>query len=72
MLRRRFPADQLLLSVVLVVLAALTLLGVLLHGVHPPPLSERAPLGWGLAVLGSGAALIGALMLLQGVVRPEG
>jgi hypothetical protein len=71
MLRRRFPADQILLSVVLAVLAAVSLLGVLLHGVHPPPLSERAPLGWGLAVLGSGAALIGALSFLQRVMRPE-
>ena len=49
----------------------LALLGVLLHGIHPPPLSERSPLGWGLAVLGSGAAVVGALAFLEWAVRSE-
>jgi hypothetical protein len=69
--RRRLDADPFVLSVLLVALAALALIGVLMHGIHPPTLSERAPLGWGLAVIGSGAALIGAAAMLNGVVRSE-
>lgn len=71
-LRRRMPWDQQVQSLILVALGVLTLLGVTLHGLHPPPLSERAPLGWGLALVGSCAALLGALRLFQQSVRPPG
>jgi hypothetical protein len=69
--RRRVPGGQFGLAVALTALAGVALLGVLLHGVHPPPLSERSPLGWGLAVLGSGAAVVGAVAFLRWVVRSE-
>jgi hypothetical protein len=70
--RRRMPWDQQVQSLILLALAVLTLMGVALHALHPPPLSERAPLGWGLALLGSCAALLGALRLLEQSIRPSG
>jgi hypothetical protein len=70
LLRRRTPWDQQVQSLILVALAVVTLVGVTLHGLHPPPLSERAPLGWGLALAGACAALLGALRLLEQSVRP--
>jgi hypothetical protein len=68
-LRRRLPGDQRVQAVALVAAGALALLGVAMHGVHPPPLSERAPLGWGVAMLGSSLALVGALAYLKRAVR---
>jgi hypothetical protein len=70
LLRRRTPWDQRVQSLILVALAVVALVSVTMHALHPPPLSERAPLGWGLALLGSCAALLGALRLLQQSVRP--
>ena len=71
-LRRRLPGDQRVQAVALVVAAALAVLGVALHGMHPPPLSERDPLGWGVALLGSTLALVGALAFLKRAVRSAG
>jgi hypothetical protein len=70
-MRRRVPGGQFVLAFTLTVLAGVALLGVLLHGIHPPPLSERSPLGWGLAMLGSVAAVVGALVFLEWAVRSE-
>jgi hypothetical protein len=69
--RRRMPWAQNVQSTILVALAAAALVGVILHGVHPPPLSERTTLGWGLAVVGACAALLGALRLMQQALRPS-
>src|SRR2546421_2881649 len=66
--RRRLPWGQKVHSTILVALALAAVVGVALHGLHPPPLSERAPLGWGLALFGSCAALLGALRLLEQAV----
>jgi hypothetical protein len=71
LLRRRVPWDQQVQSLILVSLAVVALVGVTLHALHPPPLSERAPLGWGLALVGSCAALLGALRLLEQSIRPS-
>jgi hypothetical protein len=68
-LRRRLPGDQRLQAIALVAAAAVAVLGVALHGMHPPPLSERDPLGWGAALLGSSLALVGALAFLKESVR---
>jgi hypothetical protein len=68
-LRRRLPGDQRVQAVVLVAAAAIAVLGVTLHGLHPPPLSERNPLGWGVALLGSSLALVGALAFLKRALR---
>ena len=70
LLRRRMPWDQQVQSLILVSLAVVALVGVTLHALHPPPLSEWAPLGWGLALAGACAALLGALRLLEQSVRP--
>ena len=72
LLRRRMPWDQQVQSLILVALAVVSLVGVTLHALHPPPLSERwVQRGWGLALLGSCAALLGALRLLEQSFRPS-
>jgi hypothetical protein len=56
--RQRGPRGQ---ASILVACGAIALLGTVLHGIHPPALSQVAPLGWGLALTGSLLALLGAL-----------
>jgi hypothetical protein len=68
-LRRRLPGNQRIQAIALVAMAALAVLGVTMHGLHPPPLSERDPRGWGVALLGSSLALVGALAFLKQAVR---
>jgi hypothetical protein len=65
--RPRDPRGQ---TSILLACAAIALLGTVLHGIHPPALSQVAPLGWGLGLAGSLLALLGALWNSLSVFRP--
>jgi len=58
---RRRRSDPALEAVVLLGLSALALLGAVLHGVHPPPLSTATTVGWGLGLTGAVLATVGAI-----------
>jgi hypothetical protein len=66
---RRRPRDPRGQTSILLACAAIALLGTVLHGIHPPALSQAAPLGWGLGLAGSLLALLGALWNALAVFR---
>jgi len=58
---RQRGSDPVLEAGVLLGLAALALLGAVLHGVHAPPLSTATTVGWGLGLTGAVLATVGAI-----------
>jgi hypothetical protein len=53
-------SDPLIEAGLLLGFAAVALLGAVFHGVHPPPLSTAATIGWGLGLAGGILAAVGA------------
>jgi len=69
---RRRRADPLVEAGAILAFAAAALLGVVLHGWHPPPLATATTLGWGLGLTGAVLALVGAIAnLLRALGRDE-